>query len=232
MRAVSSVRRAAEPHRDGPAGAAPALAPPWAAPVAVVALAVGTVVAGLVWHATRLNPVDTWALHWQELAFSRASGVAETISGVLPPAVVVVIVAGAAVAWLARRRDAVALALMAAPATLATELLLKRLVQRRWNGDPSLLFPSGHVAVATAAATTAVLVLRVVPVAPRARVVAAWLGASFVLVIAAARLVETVHPLTDVLGGGATGLVVTLGTAMAITALSRWAHVRPRHGVR
>ena len=179
----------------GPAGSAPALAPPWAAPVAVVALAVGTLLAGRVWHATRLNPVDAWVMHWQELAYPHASGVAETVSGVLRP-VVVVIVAGAAVAWLARRRDAVALALMAAPATLAAELLLKRLVHRRWNGDPALLFPSGHVAVATAAAMTAVLVLRVVPVAPRARV-AAWLGASFVLVIAVARLVETVHPLTD-----------------------------------
>jgi membrane-associated phospholipid phosphatase len=42
-----------------------------------------------------------------------------------------------------------------------------------------------------------------------------------VLVIARARLVETVHSLTDVVGGGTTGLVVTLGAASAITTWSR-----------
>ena len=102
-------------------------------------------------------------------------------------------------------------------------MLLKQLVHRQWNGDPALLFPSGHVAVATAAAMTAVLVLRVVPVAPPARVAAACLGGGFVLVIAVARLVETVHPLTDVVGGATTGLVVTLGAASAITTLWRLA---------
>ena len=97
-------------------------------------------------------------------------------------------------------------------------MLLKGLVHRTWNSDPDLLFPSGHVAVATAAAMTVVLVLRVVPVAPPVRVAAACVGAGFVLVVAVARLVETVHSLTDVVGGGATGLVVTLGAAMAVTA--------------
>jgi membrane-associated phospholipid phosphatase len=83
------------------------------------------------------------------------------------------------------------------------------------------VFPSGHLAVATAAALTVVLVLRVVPVAPRVRLVGDWLAVGFVLAIAVARLVETVHSLTDLLGGGATGLVVTLGAASAITAWSR-----------
>jgi hypothetical protein len=41
-----------------------------------------------------------------------------------------------------------------------------------------------------------------------------------VLVVSAARLVETVHSLTDLLGGGATGLLVTLGAALGITAWS------------
>jgi membrane-associated phospholipid phosphatase len=45
----------------------------------------------------------------------------------------------------------------------------------------------------------------------------AWLAGGYVLAVAAARLVETVHPLTDVLGGGATGLVVTLAGALVIT---------------
>jgi membrane-associated phospholipid phosphatase len=214
----------------GPAGSAPALAPPWAAPVAVVALLVGTLLAGLVWHATRLDPVDAWVMRWQELAYSHASGVAAIVSGTLPPVALMTMVAGAALAWLAGRRDAVVLALAAAPATLAAEMLLKELVHRQWYGD-HLLFPSGHSAVATAAAMTAVLVLRVVPGAPPARAVAAGLGGGFVLVIAVARLVETVHSLTDVVGGGTTGLVVTLGAASAITAWCRRSQLRASSGL-
>lgn len=220
-----------DPPVAGPAGSARALAPPWAAPVAVVALLVGTLLAGLVWHATRLDPVDAWVMRWQELAHSHASGVAAIVSGTLPPVMLMTMVAGAALAWLAGRRDAVVLALAAAPATLAAEMLLKGLVHRQWNGDPALVFPSGHLAVATAAAMTAVLVLRVVPVAAPARVAAACLGGGFVLVIAVARLVETVHSLTDVVGGGTAGLVVTLGVASAITARSRRAHLRASSGV-
>jgi membrane-associated phospholipid phosphatase len=216
----------------GPAGSAPTLAPPWAAPVAVFAVLVGTLLAGLVWHATRLDPVDAWVMRWQVLAHSHASGVAAIVSDTLPAGVMLMtMVAGAALAWLAGRRDAVVLALAAAPATLAAEMLLKGLVHRQWEGDPALLFPSGHLAVATAAAMTAVLVLRVVPVAPPARLAAACLGGGFVLVIAVARLVETVHSLTDVVGGVTTGLVVTLGVASAITAWSRRAHLRASSGV-
>jgi membrane-associated phospholipid phosphatase len=214
----------------GPAGSTLALAPPWAVPVAVAALLVGSLLAGLVWHATRLNPFDAWMLHWQELAYSHADGVAAIVSGSVKPVMLVSMVAGAALGWRAGRRDAVVLALAAAPATLAVEVLLKRLVHRQWEGDPALLFPSGHLAVATAAAMTVVLVLRVAPVAPPARVVVAWLAGAFVLAIAVARLVETVHLLTDVVGGAATGLVVTLGAASAITAWSRCAHPRTSPG--
>jgi membrane-associated phospholipid phosphatase len=69
---------------------------------------------------------------------------------------------------------------------------------------------------------TLVLVLRVTPVPPRTRVVVALLAGGYVLVVAAARLVETVHFLGDVLGGVATGSVVTL----AITAWSQERRVR------
>jgi membrane-associated phospholipid phosphatase len=214
----------------GLAGSAPALAPPWAAPVAVVALLVGTLLAALVWHATRLDPVDVWVMRWQERAYSHASGVAATVSSTVLPVMLMTMVAGAALAWLAGRRDAVVLAIAAAPATLAAEMLLKELVHRQWHDTPDLLFPSGHSAVATAAAMTTVLVLRVVPVSPPARLAAAALGGGFVLVIALARLVQTVHSLTDVVGGGTTGLVVTLGVASAITARSRRADLRASSG--
>jgi membrane-associated phospholipid phosphatase len=213
-----------------PAGSTPALAPPWAVPVVVAALLIGSLLAGLVWHATRLDPFDAWVLHWQELAYTHADGVAAIVSGSVKPMMLVSMVAGAALGWRAGRHDAVVLALAAAPATLAVEVLLKRLVHRQWEGDPALLFPSGHLAVVTAAAMTVVLVLRVAPVGPAARVVVAWLAGAFVLVIAVARLVETVHVLTDVVGGAATGLVVTLGAASAIAAWSRRAHPRTSPG--
>jgi len=190
--------------------------------VAVIALLVGIVLAALVWHATRLNPFDAWVLRGQERANAHVNEAAKTVSRIVPAGVTVVIMAAsAALAWRSGRRDAVVLALTAAPAAFAAELLLKRLVHRQWNGEPALLFPSGHVAVATAAAMTLVLVLRVVPVATAVRVAAAYVCGLFVLVVAAARLVETVHPMTDIVGGVMTGLVVTLGEALAISRWSR-----------
>jgi membrane-associated phospholipid phosphatase len=191
------------------------------------------VVAGLaafVWHATRLDQLDTWVMRWQERADAHADAVAEGISATVPLGVTLVsIVALSTVAWLAGRRDAVVLAATAAPAALVVEVLLKRLVHRTWNGDPALIFPSGHVAVATATAMSAVLVLRVVPVSPPIRHAAVWMGGAFVLVVAAARLVETVHSLTDVVAGGMTGVVVSLGLAMTITALARRLHLSTLH---
>jgi membrane-associated phospholipid phosphatase len=204
-----------------PASSAPALAPPWAAPVAAAGLLVGGLLAALVWHATRLDRLDAWVLRWQELAYPHGGGAAAAVSRALTPVVLLTMAAGAAVAWRAGRRDAAVLALLAVPASLVTEVLLKRLVHRQWPGGPALVWPSGHLAVATAAALTAVLVARVVPVAPRGRAVVAWLAGGLVLAVAVARMVETVHSLTDLVGGGATGLVVTLGAALAITAWSR-----------
>jgi membrane-associated phospholipid phosphatase len=214
----------------GRTGSARALAPPWAGSVAVIALMAEIVLAGLVWHATRLDPVDAWVMRWQERIHSHDGGVAGFVGTLTVGAMLFTIGASAALAWLAGRRDAVVLALTAAPAALVTEVLLKELVHRTWNGDPALLFPSGHVAVATAAAMTAVLVLRVVPAPPRACTVAAGLGGGFVVVVAAGRLVETVHSLTDVVGGATMGLVVCLGAAMAITAWSRRDHLRASSG--
>ena len=56
------------------------------------------------------------------------------------------------------------------------------------------------------------------------------LGVGFVLAIAVARLVETVHSLTDVVGGVTTGLVVTLGAASAITRWPRRVHLQAPSG--
>ena len=195
------------------------LAPSWAAAVAVTALLTGSLLAALVWHATRLDPVDAWVFRWQQLAYARAGGMATIVSATLKPVVLFTMVAGAVLGWLVNRRDLMVLALTVLPATLTLEVLLKRVVHRQWEGDPALLFPSGHAAMATAVALIALLAIRVVSVAPRVRAVVACLTVGYVLAIAVARLVETVHPLTDVLGGIAIGVVVTLGGAMAITPI-------------
>jgi undecaprenyl-diphosphatase len=190
--------------------------------VAVASLLVGSLLAALVWHAVRLDAVDAWVLQWQNRAYVHGDEVAEHVAGVVTVGVALVaMVAGAVLACLAGRRDALVLAIAAAPATLLTESLLKDLVHRQWNGDPSLLFPSGHVAVTTAAAMTAVLVARVLCVSRDVRLATACMGVACVIAVAVARLVQTVHSLTDVVGGAATGLVVTLGLAIAITAWSR-----------
>jgi membrane-associated phospholipid phosphatase len=202
--------------------ASPPLAPPRAILVAVAALVVGILLAALVWHATRLQPVDAWTLRWQEMALIRAGGVASIVSATLTPVVVLTMVTGAVLGWRVQRWDLTLFALAALPATYAVEVLLKRLVHRQWEGDPALIFPSGHAAMATAVALTAILAVRVTHVGRRARMAVACLTIGYALVIAVARLVETVHPLTDVLGGVATGLVVTLGVALALTALFGW----------
>jgi membrane-associated phospholipid phosphatase len=196
------------------------LAPPWAVAVALTALLIDGLLAALVWHATRLDPVDAWVLSWQELAFSRAGELAMFFSATLSPVVLLTMVACAVLAWRAKRWDLMALALASLPATLAVEVLLKQVVHRQWDGGPDLIFPSGHAAMGTAVALSAVLAIRVAPVALRARLAVACVTVSYALAIAVARLVETVHPLTDVLGGVATGLVVTLGVALVLTAMS------------
>ena len=209
-------------------GSVTALAPPWAPAVAVAVLALGGFLTAMVWHATQLNPFDAWVLHWQELAYHRGHRVAAIISGTVLPVAVLTAVAGAAQAWLVDRWDALVLALVAVPSTLCVKSVLKQLVHRQWPGGPKLLYPSGHLALATAAALVAVLVARVVRTSSPVRRLVPWLGGGYVLLITIARLVEEVHSLTDLLGGAATGLLVTLGAALGITAWSgRGSHGHP-----
>jgi membrane-associated phospholipid phosphatase len=201
-------------------GSVTALAPPWAPAVAIAVLTLGGLLTAMVWHATQLNPFDAWVLHWQELAHHRGQRVAAIISGTVLPVALLTAVAGAAAAWLADRWDALVLALVAVPSTLCVNAVLKRLVHRQWPGGPELLYPSGHLALATAVALVAVLVVRVIRSSSHVRRLISWLAGGYVLVITVARLVEEVHSLTDLLGGGATGLLVTLGAALGITAWS------------
>jgi membrane-associated phospholipid phosphatase len=200
----------------------PALSPSWALVACGVATSVVVLVAAVVWHTSQPDPADAEMMRLQEAASVWGDGIATAIASGVGPLVVLAVVVGAALAWRFKRWDAVVLALAAAPAALAIELFLKQLVHRqRPDGSGSLLYPSGHVAVATAAAMTVVLVLRATQAPPRTRVRVAWLAAWLVLVIAAARLVQTVHYVTDVVGGAAVGLAVTCWAALAITAVRR-----------
>jgi undecaprenyl-diphosphatase len=187
----------------------------------VTAVVLVALLAALVWRATTVDRLDARVLRWQEIAQDHANTAAVIVSDTLVPVVVLTMLTAAAAAWRAERRDAVLLALAAAPAALTAEFLLKRLVYRQWPGGSVPLFPSGHLTVATATAVTAVLVVRLMPVAHRKRLAVALVGAGYALLMGAARLVETVHFVTDVLGGVATGLAVTLGVALVITAGTR-----------
>jgi undecaprenyl-diphosphatase len=193
--------------------------------VAVTASLVAALVAALVWHTRLPDPADAEVMRWQEAAEVVGGGVATVIADAVGPLVVLTALAGAASAWRAERWDAMVLALVAAPGALAVELVLKQVVHRqRPDGGAALLYPSGHVAVATAAAVSLVLVLRATPARRRTRMRVAWLTGWSVAVVAAARLVETVHYVTDVVGGAAVGSAVTCWAALAITA--RW-RLRP-----
>jgi membrane-associated phospholipid phosphatase len=211
-----------------PDGLTPALAPRWAVPA--VAVAVVVVLTPLVWHMRQPNQVDAWVMGWQEVAYGHAGRLAGVVTDVLMRVAAAVVLASAALAWLTRRLDALVLAVTAVPTTLVVNRLLKEVVHRQPPAGPLLLFPSGHLAMAAAAVVTAALVVRVTA-APRARRAAAWLGGGFLAALGVARLAETIHYLTDVLAGAATGLAVTLVAAIAVTAgwRTRRAHMtRPR----
>lgn len=216
-----------------PDGLTPAVAPRWAVPSVAVAVVVVAVLTPLVWHTRQPDQVDAWVMSWQEVAYGHAGRLAGVVTDVLMRVAVAVVLASAGLAWRARRLDAMALAITAVPTTLVVNRLLKEVVHRQPPDGPLLLFPSGHLAMAAAAVLTAVLVVRVTAVPPGARRAVAWLAGGFLAALGAARLAEMIHYLTDVLAGGATGLVVTLAIALAITAGWRtgWARVTRPGGI-
>jgi membrane-associated phospholipid phosphatase len=205
---------------DGdPAARSALLAPSWALVTTVVAVIVTASVAALVWHSTRLGWLDAWALRALRAETSFGFQLASTISFSLRALALGAAPVIAAFAWFAlRRRDAVVLALAAPAVTLAVERLLKQVVARRSPGSGVFLYPSGHLAVATALALTLVLVLRLARIRVGAMVVAVTSVSLIVLVVARARLAETAHSLSDVVGGIATGVAVTLAAALLLDA--------------
>jgi hypothetical protein len=130
-------------------------------------------------------------------------------------------VATALIAWMALRRwNVVALAVLAPAATLAVDKLLKPLVARQAEASPVFQYPLGHVAVATALALSLVLILRPTMTRPRVKALVGLCAALLVTLMAWARLTETAHLLTDVVGGVSTGVAVTLGAALLLDRCS------------
>jgi undecaprenyl-diphosphatase len=183
----------------------------------VLAALVTVALSGLVWHSTRLPGLDAWVLQLLGARYDEPQfRVATDLATALRALTVGGIVATAVVAWMALRRwNAVALALLAPAATLVAEKLLKLLVARRAPASTVFHYPSGHVAVATALVLGLVLILRPAIGRPRVKLVGLSV-ALLVPVMALARMVETAHLLTDVLGGVSTAVAVTLGTALLL----------------
>jgi len=216
---VSQHTRRGGHQADPPAHGSTRLAPPWAAVATTVAVLITGIIAALVWRSERLGSIDAWAL--RELGahsyreFQLASGVAAS----LRPVAIFGTMAIAVLAWVALRRwNGVILSLAAPAVTFAVEKLLKQLVARRSPGASVFLYPSGHLAVATALALTLILVVRNSGARRSIKVIVIACSSLFVLVMAKARLAETAHSLSDVIGGVATGAAVTLAVALLLDA--------------
>jgi membrane-associated phospholipid phosphatase len=199
------------------------LAPRWAPAVLAVALLVVVFLGALNWHSDRLGRVDAWAMREIPAHSHGYQGflVASAVSDAVGPLVIGLAATIVLLAWLRpRRRDALLLSLLAPPVTLAAKGLLKEVVASRGSSGAALMYPSGHLAMATAVAVTLLLVIRTGDVGARIQRGLTILAALFVLTVAWARLAETVHSLSDVVGGVATGVAVPLSTALALSAWS------------
>jgi membrane-associated phospholipid phosphatase len=219
---------------DPPAHRSIRLAPPWAAVATTVAVLITGIIGALVWRSERLGSIDAWALRQLGAHSYREFQLASGVAASLRPVVIFGTMAIAVLAWLALRRwNGVILSLAAPAVTFAVEKLLKQLVARQSPGASIFLYPSGHLAVATALVLTLILVVRSAGSRPSIRVSVIASAGLFVVVMARARLAETAHSLSDVVGGVATGAAVTLAAALLLDlGLSRfmlYQHTKHRH---
>jgi undecaprenyl-diphosphatase len=200
-------------HRD-----AMPLAPPWA-PVAIIfALAVAVLLGRLAWHSNGVPLLDAWVLRELGADNDRQLRLATELAAGLRQLTVWATVATAILAWVTLRRwQGVLLSLLAPAITLAVvETLLKPLVASQVPGSTSFNYPSGHVAVVTALALCLVLIVDAATARPAVRALAALCAGLLVLLMASVRLIETAHYFSDVVGGVATGVAVTLATALLL----------------
>ena len=192
------------------------LAPPWAPLVAVAAALLTGTIAGLVWHSHRLPSLDAWASRELEARNDWVFWTARGISVALTALAIGAALSVAVSAWAVLRwRNAALLSLLAPALALTAEKLLKQLVARRAPGSTQFHFPSGHLAVMTAAAFSFVLVVRSTRPERGTRPVAIF-ASLCVAALALARQVDKAHLLSDVVGGVSTGVAATLAVAILL----------------
>lgn len=213
-------------------------------PTALVAAAMTVLVVGVglrVRHASAPGRIDTAALG---LAGRLADATAvrmlavRVVGVVTPAAVAAATVALAVLAWALLRQWPVAVRVrvvgfcVGAPAaSRGAEAALKYLVDRRpprwgqlpasWLHDNPMLalsYPSGHVAITTTLALAGVLVLGAGRVRRGLLSLAVAAAAATVAVQGGSLVVLGFHFVTDVVGGAALGVAVTLGAALACGA--------------
>jgi undecaprenyl-diphosphatase len=192
----------------------------------ISALAVAALLGRLAWHSQRVPPLDAWVLRELGAQDDGQFRLATEMTAGLRQLTVWATMATAILAWVALRRwPGVLLSLMAPAVTLAVvELLLKPLVARQVPGSTSFNYPSGHLAVVAALAVCLVLIVHATTARPAVRALVVLCAGLLVLVMAWARLVETAHYFSDVVGGVATGVAVTLAAALLLDH-------RPRAGL-
>jgi membrane-associated phospholipid phosphatase len=193
------------------------LAPPWAPLAATVAVLVAGVIARVVWHSDRLGAADAWGVQ----ALEATSGTMLLAARVVSAGLVSLAIAGSLViavfAWAVMRwREAVLLALAAPALALAVEQVLKLFVQRRVPEADVSHYPSGHLAVGSAVALSLVLVMRRTRARSATKTAVTVAASLFVAVMGVTRVIESAHLVSDIVGGVATGVAVTLGAALLL----------------
>jgi undecaprenyl-diphosphatase len=186
--------------------------------LAAMALAFG-LMAAMVWHGTsalsldrslqRAIGVPDWTQRSSQHLGDRAAQLASA------PILVLALVGLAVAVWRRRGWDWWALALcgISVPVGVVVEVVLKPLVGRRYFGT-AYRFPSGHTAAITAVVVVALLLL-----APRATPSATWwvgmtIGLAVMLAVTWGVLVTRAHSPID----AAAGIVLGASLALAMTA--------------
>ena len=209
-----------------PGGARRPLLAAGARPAAVaIAAACAVLIAVLgVWfrHQSRPGALDRAAFGWLFSHREVHRSVLIFLAWLGTPIPVIIAVSAVTLACLARRRwrGAALAAVSVAVASGLTELVLKPLVDRRY--DSFLSFPSGRATGAfSVAALCAVLLLG--PAWRRRRIAARLTGVVAVVAVACAvadaAVILRYHYLTDTIGGAAVGTGTVLVTALVIDRL-------------
>jgi undecaprenyl-diphosphatase len=210
-------------------GGRPAVTAAVVAACTVIVAVLGMLVAGQA-HALPVDrAVDGW-VSARLAAHQRPTTIVVEIGDPQRALIICAVLFAAALAF--RRWRGALLVLIGVPlASGLTELVLKHVIDRTWNGD--LMFPSGHVTGTSAMATAALILLlgpAALPLPAALRWVLAVVAVAAVLGVAVGVLALHYHYFTDTIGGAATGTGTVLATALALDALAarrRARRVRP-----